>query len=151
MPALRKIKLTTLLNREVVVSSTALGLKSGLYLGKYFRLSGSVYSYSYSRDPSKLASVKITRFFSKNTLLLSSSLLTKSYNLETGLDFDSFSISVGKNRSVSAIDNTSSDYVYSVLDYYLSEAWSLSFLYGEYLDAPENENNYSSLSLSYSF
>jgi hypothetical protein len=71
--------------------------------------------------------------------------------LKIGLDFDSYSVSLGQNRSVSAIDNKESDYVYTVLDYYLSDAWSLSFLYGTYLDTPEDQNNYSSVTVGYSF
>lgn len=151
VPAVRRINLSTLSKKDIVVSSTALGLKAGLYLGEHFRLSGNYYSYTYSEDVSKLASFVITRYLSKTTLLLSSGLLTKSYNAETGLDFKSYSVSLGQNRSVSAIDNSNSDFVYSVLDYYLSDTWSLSFLYGAYLNTPEDQNNYSSVTVGYSF
>ena len=71
--------------------------------------------------------------------------------METGLDFDSFSISAGKNRSVSAIDDSSSDYIYTVFDYYISDSWSMSLLYGEYLNIPVDRNNYTSVSVSHSF
>lgn len=151
IPAYRRINLTTLSQRKILITSTALGVKSGIYIGDHFRLSGSAYSYDYSNDVSKLASFASTRYFNVKTLLLSSGLLKKSYNAETGLDFDSFSISIGKNRSVSAIDYTSSDYVYSVLDYYISDAWGVSFLYGEYLDTPKDENNFSSFTVNYNF
>jgi len=150
-PAIRRISLTTLSKRQLIVSSAALGIKAGLYLGKYFRLSANTYSYSYSNDVSKLASFASTRFFNVKTLLLSSGLLKKSYNVETGLDFDSFSVSIGKNRSISAIDNNASDYVYSVLDYYISDAWGVSVLFGEYLNTPSDQNNYSALTVNYSF
>jgi len=150
-PAIRRINLTTLSNKNIQVSSAALGLKAGLYLGQHFRLSGNTYTYSYSADVGKLASFASTRFFNVKTLLLSSGLLKKSYNVETGLDFDSFSVSIGKNKSISAIDNSASDYVYSVLDYYFSDAWSASVLFGEYLNTPSNQNNYSSLTINYSF
>ena len=151
IPAIRTIDLSTSNNKKLVVSSTILGLKAGWYIGKYFRLIGSAYSYSYSRDVSKLATYQSTRYFNENTLLLSSGLLKRSYNMETGLGFDSFSISAGKNRSISAIDNSNSDYIYTVFDYYLSDSWSLSLLYGEYLNTPADENNYTSVSVSYSF
>lgn len=151
VPAIRRISLTTLANKKVIISSTALGLKAGVYLGDYLRLSGSAYSYSYSKDVSKLASFASTRFFNVKTLLLSSGLLKNSYNTEAGLDFDKFSISLGKNRSVSAIDYTNSDYVYSVVDFYLSDAWGLSLLYGEYANTPEDQNNFSSLTVNYTF
>lgn len=151
VPAIRTISLSTLNNKKLFVSSTALGLKAGWYLGKHFRLSGSAYSYAYSRDVSKLATFQSTRYFNEKTLLLSSGLLKRSYNMETGLDFDSFSISAGKNRSVSAIDNSNSDYIYTVFDYYLSDSWSLSLLYGEYLNTPADQNNYTSISVSHSF
>jgi len=151
VPAIRSIKLTTLSNKDVFISSSALGIKTGIYLGEHFRLSGNVYSYNYSQDVSKLASFASTRFFNVKTLLLSSGLLDKSYNVETGLDFDSLSFSVGKNRSVSAIDYSNSDYVYSVLDVYITDAWGLSLLYGEYLNTPEDQNNFSSLTVNYSF
>ena len=150
-PALRRISLTTLSNRQLIVTSAALGIKAGLYLGRHFRLSGNTYSYSYSADVSKLASFASTRFFNVKTLLLSSGLLKKSYNIETGLDFDFFSVSIGKNRSISAIDNSASDYVYSVLDYYISDEWSVSVLFGEYLNTPSDQNNYTSLTVNYSF
>ncbi len=151
VPAIRTISLSTQNNKKLFVNSTALGLKAGWFIGKYFRLSGSAYSYSYSRDVSKLATFQSTRYFNEKTLLLSSGLLKRSYNMETGLDFDSFSISAGKNRSVSAIDNSNSDYIYTVLDYYLSDSWSLSLLYGEYLNIPADQNNYTSISVSHSF
>ncbi len=151
VPAIRTISLSTLNNKKLFVSSTALGLKAGWYIGKYFRLSGSAYSYAYSRDVSKLATFQSTRYFNEKTLLLSSGLLKRSYNMETGLDFESFSISAGKNRSVSAIDNSNSDYIYTVFDYYLSDSWSLSLLYGEYLNTPADQNNYTSISVSHSF
>ena len=151
VPALRRINLTTLSNRKIYVSSTAIGLKAGMYLGDHLRFSGSAYSYAYSHDVSKLASFASTRYFNVKTLLLSSGLLKNSYNAETGLDFDSFSISLGKNRSVSAIDYTHSDYVYSALDYYISDAWGISLLVGEYLNTPKDENNYSSLTVNYTF
>lgn len=129
VPAIRSINLSTLNNKKLFVSGTALGFKAGWYIGKYFRLSGSAYSYAYSRDLSKLAAFQSTRYFNENALLLSSGLLKRSYNMETGLDFNSFSISAGKNRSVSAIDNSNSDYIYAVFDYYLSDAWSLRLLF----------------------
>lgn len=151
IPALRTISLSTLNNKNLFVSSTALGVKAGWYIGKYFRLSGSAYSYAYSRDVSKLATFTSTRYFNEKALVLSSGLLKRSYNMEAGLDFDSFSISAGKNRSVSAIDNSNSDYIYTVFDYYLSDSWSLSLLYGEYLNTPADENNYTSVSVSHSF
>ncbi len=151
VPGLRIINLTKLSNEHIIISSTALGIKSGLYLGKHFRLSGSAYSYAYSHDVSTLARIDSTRYFNETTLLLSSGLLKKSYNVETGLDFQSFSISLGKNKSISAIDNSSSNYVYTVLDYYISDAWGLSVLYGEYLDTPADQNNYISLSGNYTF
>ena len=151
VPALRSIRLSTTTKRDVNVGSSGLGIKSGVYLGKHFRLSGSAYSYTYSQDISKLTSFGRTVFFSDNTLLLSSGLLDKSYNIETGLDFESFSVSLGKNRSISAIDSTNSDYMYVVLDYYLSKSWSISALLGEYLDVPKDQNNYSSIAVSYSF
>ena len=127
VPAIRRISLTTLSKKKINVSSSALGFKAGVYLGDHFRLSGNAYSYSH--DVSKLASFASTRYFNVKTLLLSSGLLKNSYNTEAGLDFDSFSISVGKNRSVSAIDYTNSDYVYLVADFYVSDAWGLSLLY----------------------
>lgn len=151
IPALRGIKFTTLLNKEVAVSSSALGFRAGLYMGKYFRLSANTYSYSYSHDVSKLATFAATRYFNEKTLLLSSGLLKKSYNIESGLDFDSFSISLGKNRSTSAIDYSKSDYIYSVFDIVLSDKLSLSALFGEYLNTPADQNNYSSLTLNYAF
>lgn len=151
VPAIRNIKLTTQLNKTITVSSTALGLKTGIYLGEYFRLSGSAYSYNYARDVSLLATFQSTRYFNERTLMLSSGLLKKSYNVEAGLDFNSFSVSLGSNRSISAIDDTRSDYTYTVLDYYLSDSWTLSALFGEYLNTPADQNNYSSLSVSYAF
>ncbi len=151
VPAFRRIRLTTLGNRQLIVNSTALGVKSGVYLGDHFRLSGSAYSYNYSSDVSKLASFNSIRFFDFKTLFLSSGLLKESYNIETGLDFNSFSISAGKNHSVSAIDFTDSDYGYLVLDYFFSDAWSMSVLAGKYEDIPEDENNFSSLRVNYSF
>lgn len=151
VPALRRVTLTTISNREASISSKALGFKSGVFIGNHFRLSGSAYRYDYSRDVSVLASFVSTLFFNDKTLALSSGLLEKSYNLEAGLDYDSFSISLGKNRSISAIDGQRNDYVYTVVDYYISDAWALSLLLGEYLDSPENQNNYSSLTVSYSF
>ena len=151
IPAFRSIKLTTLSNKNVFISGTALGLKSGVFIGKHFRLSGSAYSYNYSKDVSLLASFASTRYFNNKTLLLSSGLLEKSYNLETGLDYDSLSVSLGKNRSISAIDDSSSDYVYSALDYYISDAWGLSLMLGEYLDTPSDQNNFSSVTVNYTF
>lgn len=151
VPALRNIRLTTTGNKKINVVSSAFGLKSGVFLGDHFRLSGSAYSYTYSADVSKLATFASSRFFNENTLLLSSGLLNKSYNVETGLDFDSFSVSLGKNKSISAIDDSSSESIYTVFDYYLSKAWALSFLFGEYLNTPEDQNNYSSVAVSYSF
>ena len=151
VPAIRRISLTTLSKRKINISSSALGFKTGLFLGDHFRLSGSAYSYNYSKDVSALASFASTRYFNVKTLLLSSGLLKNSYNTEAGLDFDSFSFSVGKNRSVSAIDYSKSDYVYSVVDYYISDAWSLSLLYGEYANTPEDQNNFSSLTVNYTF
>ncbi len=150
-PAIRRISLTTLTKRNLIISSTAMGFKAGFYVGKHFRLSGNVYNYTYSADVSKLASFASTRFFNVKTLLLSSGLLKKSYNLETGLDYDSFSISFGKNRSISAIDNTSSDYIYSVLDYYFSDAWGVSLLFGKYLNTPSDQDNYTSVTVNYSY
>jgi len=151
VPALRTISLSTLNNKKLFVSSSALGFKGGWYIGKYFRLTGSAYSYAYSRDVSKLATFQSTRYFNENALLLSSGLLKRSYNMEMGLDFDSFSVSAGKNRSVSAIDNSNSDYIYTVLDYFISDSWGISLLYGEYLNTPEDRNNYTSVSVSHSF
>lgn len=151
VPALRRINLTTLSNKHIIVSSSALGLKAGVYIGDHFRLSANAFSYTYSRDVSQLASFASTRFFNIKTLLLSSGLLEKSYNVEMGLDFEILSVSFGKNRSVSAIDYSESDYIYTVLDYYFSDAWSMSLLYGEYQDTPPNQNNYSSLTVNYSF
>lgn len=151
VPAIRSINLTTLSKKHLIISSAALGLKTGVYVGEHFRLSGSAYSYNYSRDVSQLASFASSRFFNVKTLLLSSGLLKKSYNLETGLDFDSFAISLGKNRSVSAIDDSSSDYIYSAIDFYITEALGVSVLFGEYLNTPADRNNYSSLSVNYSF
>lgn len=150
-PALRRINLTTLSNRKLLTTSIAIGFKAGLFLGENFRLTASSYSYSYSRDVSKLTSFSSARFFDVKTLLLSSGLLTKSNNLEAGLDFDSFSISAGKNTSISALDNTSSDYIYSVIDYYFSTAWSASLLFGKYVGVPADQDNYSSLTVNYSF
>lgn len=150
-PALRRINLTTLSKKRLLTSSIAIGFKAGLFLGDNFRLTASSYSYSYSRDVSKLTSFSSARFFDVKTLLLSSGLLTKSNNIETGLDFNSFSISVGKNTSVSAIDNTSSDYIYSVIDYYFSNAWSASLLFGKYVGAPADQDNYTSMTVNYSF
>lgn len=151
VPAFRSINLTTLNDRHLIVSSTALGLKSGVFLGDHFRLTGSAYSYNYSRDVSLLASFASTRYFNVKTLLLSSGLLKKSYNVEAGLDYDSFSVSLGKNRSVSAIDESSSDYFYTSLDYYISDSWGVSVLAGEYLDTPEDQNNFSSFTVNYTF
>ena len=151
VPALRSIRLTTLNNKNTYVGSTALGFKSGVFLGDHFRLSGSAYSYAYSHDVSKLASFSSSLFFNEKSLILSSGLLNKSYNVEAGLDFESFSVSLGKNRSVSAIDNTTSDYIYTVFDYYLTTSWTLSALFGEYLNTPKEQNNYSSLAVSYAF
>lgn len=151
VPALRSIRLSTTTKKDLNVGSTALGIKSGVYLGKYFRLSGSAYSYTYSQDVSKIPSIGRGIFFSDNTLLLSSGLLNKSYNIETGLDFESLSVSLGKNSSVSATDNTNSDDMYVVLDYYLSKSWSISALLGKYLDVPKDQDNYSSIAVSYSF
>ncbi len=149
--ALRRINLTTLSSKHLIVSSSALGLKAGVYIGDHFRLSANAYSYTYSRDVSQLASFASTRFFNVKTLLLSSGLLEKSHNLETGLDFESLSVSIGVNRSVSAIDFNTSDYIYSVFDYYFSDAWSLSLLLGKYQDTAEDQNNFSSLTVNYSF
>lgn len=151
IPALRNINITTLLNRTITVASTALGFKTGIYLGDYFRLGGSAYSYNYARDVSLLATFQSTRYFNERTLMLSSGLLKKSYNVEGGLDFNSFSVSLGSNRSISAIDDTRSDYTYTILDYYLSDSWTLSALFGQYLNTPADQNNYSSLSVSYAF
>lgn len=151
VPTLRTISFSTINNRKLLVSSTALGLKGGWYIGKYFRISGSAYSYAYSRDISKLATFQSTRYFNQNTLLLSFSLLKRSYNMGIGLDFDSYSLSAGKNRSVSAIDNSNGDYIYSVFDYFISDSWSMSLLYGEYLNTPADRNNYTSISVSHSF
>ena len=150
-PGLRRITLTTLSKRRLIVSSAALGIKAGVFVGEHFRLSGNIYNYSYSEDVSKLASFASTRFFNVKTLLLSSGLLKKSFNLETGLDYDKFSVSIGKNTSVSAIDNTSSDYVYSVLDYYFSDAWGVSVLFGKYLNTPSDQDNYTSLTVNYTY
>ena len=151
VPAIRSISLTTTTNKHLIISSGALGLKTGVYLGDHFRLSGSAYSYNYSRDVRQSASFTSSRFFNVETLLLSSGLLKKYYNLETGLDFYSFSVSLGKNSSVSAIDNSNSDYIYSVVDYSITGAWRVSILFGEYLNTPADQNNYSSLTVSYSF
>lgn len=151
VPALRRIKLTTIGNKHLFVGSAALGLKTGVHIGDHFRLSGSAYTYTYSDDVSQLASFASTRFFNEKTLLLSSGLLEKAYNVETGLDFESFSVSIGKNQSVSAIDFSDSDYVYSVFDYYFSEAWSMSVFLGKYLNTPSDQDNFSSLSVNYSF
>ena len=151
VPALRKVTLTTLSNREVKLSSTALGFKAGFFIGEHFRLSGSTYRYDYSRNVSVLSSFASTQFFNTQTLALSSSLLSESYNVEAGLDYDSFSVSLGKNSSISAIDNSSIDYAYSVLDYFLSDTWGLSLLFGKYLDTPANQDNYTSVTISYSF
>lgn len=151
VPAFRSIKLTTIANKQLTVRSGALGLKTGVYIGDHFRLSGSAYTYKYSHDVSLLASFASTRFFNETTLLLSSGLLEKSYNIETGLDFESISVSLGKNQSISAIDHTTSDNVYVAFDYYFSDAWGMGILVGEYLNTPADQNNYSSLSVNYSF
>ena len=120
-------------------------------MGDHFRLSGSAYSYNYSHDVSKFASFASSRFFNEKSLVLSSGLLEKSYNAEAGLDFNVFSVSPGKNRSVSAIDFSNSDYVYSAFDYYLTPSWTISALLGKYLDTPEDKNNFSSLAVTYAF
>lgn len=151
VPAYRRIKLTTLNNRHVFINSGGLGVKSGVYLGDHFRLSGSAYTYNYSRDVSLLASFASTRFFSTNTLLLSSGLLEETKNIETGLDFTNFSLSLGRNKSISAIDFSESNYGYIVFDYYFSDAWSMSIFAGKYDDTPEDQDNFSSLTVSYAF
>lgn len=151
VPALRTITLTTRSNNKITLSSSVVGIKIGGFVGQYFRLSGSAYSYNYSRDVSRLASFASTRYFNVKTLLLSSGLLKNSNNLEAGLDFKYFSVSIGKNSSTSAIDYKKSDYVYTVADVYISKALSLSILYGKYLDTPEDQNNYSSLTFNYAF
>jgi hypothetical protein len=151
VPAIRTISLTTLSNTKVNVKSSAFGVKAGVFLGEYFRLSGSAYSYSYSHDVSKLASFAASRFFNEKSLILSSGLLEKSYKIEAGLDFNAFSVSLGKNKSISAIDMSHSDYIYTIFDYYLNQSWTISLLLGKYLDIPTNEDNYSSLAVSYAF
>lgn len=151
VPAIRSIRLTTVNNRKANISSSALGLKAGVFIGDHFRLSGSTYSYSYSHDVSKLATFASSRFFNEKTLILSTGLLKRSTNVEAGLDFTSFSVSLGKSRSVSAIDNSTSDYVYSVFDYYINPSWTVSLLLGEYLDTPKDQNNYSSIAVTYAF
>ena len=151
IPAIRTISLTTLNDNKVHVGSSAFGLKAGVFLGNHFRLSGSAFSYSYSHDVSKLASFASSFYFNEKSLILSSGLLEKSYNAEAGVDFNSFSVSLGKNRGVSAIDFTNSDYVYIIFDYYLSQSWTISGLLGKYLDTPENQDNYSSLAVTYAF
>lgn len=57
----------------------------------------------------------------------------------------------GKNKSIPAIENSKSDCIYTVFDYYLPGAWCLNFLYGEYLNIPEDRNNYISVPVSHSF
>lgn len=151
VPALRTITLTTLSNNKITLSSSVIGIKIGGFMGQHFRLSGSAYLYNYSRDVSRLASFASTRYFNVKTLLLSSGLLKKSNNLEAGLDFKRISVSIGKNSSTSAIDYKKSDYIYTVADVILSKAFSLSILYGKFLDTPEDQNNYSSLTLNYAF
>jgi hypothetical protein len=151
IPALRTISLTTLNNNKVHIGSSALGLKAGVFFGDHFRLSGSAFSYSYSADVSKLANFASSYYFNENSLILSSGLLEKSYNAEAGLDFNAFSVSLGKNRSVSAIDIANFDYVYAVFDYYLTQSWTISALLGKYLDTPEEQDNYSSLAVTYAF
>lgn len=151
IPALRSIRLTTTGNKKLSVGSSAFGLKSAVFLGKHFRLSGNAYSYDYSADVSQTTTFGSARFFSGSTSLLTSDLLKKSYNIETGLDFDSFSVSLGKNKTISASDDMTSESIYAALDYYLSKTWGLSLLFGEYLNTPEDQNNYSSVAVNYSF
>lgn len=151
IPMLRSIRLTSTGNKASNIGSSGLGLKSGIFLGEHFRLSGSAYSYAYSADVSQAGTFGNSRFFTGSTLSLSSDLLKKSYNIETGLDFDSFSVSLGKNKAISESDNSTSESIYTALDYYLSKKWSLSILFGEYLNTPQDQNNYSSLTVGYAF
>ena len=151
IPGWRNITLNTNFKKKVLISSQTLGLKAGLYAGEHFRVSGSVYSFTYNRNVAALSSPVIYNLFNDKTLSLSGGLLSKSYNLETGLDYDSFSWSLGSSRSISAIDNSSSDYIYTTFDYILSDKWSVGLLYGKYLKAPLDFDNYSSINVNYQF
>ena len=151
IPGWRNIALTTSSKKKVLISSQSFGLKAGLYAGDHFRVSTSAYSFSYSKNVAALSSPFIYNLFYDQTLSLSAGLLSKSYNLEVGLDYDSFFWSLGSNRSISAIDNSISDYVYTSFDYLLSDKWSVGLLYGKYLKAPVDLDSYSSLNVSYMF
>lgn len=151
VPVFRNLVLTTNQNNKVRINSPGLGIKGSIYPGDHFRFSASFYGYRYSRDVSKLASFGIARFFSEKTLLLSSGVLKSSANLEAGLDFESWSVSLGRYASVSAIDNSRSTTGYLVLDFYLSDAWTVSVSGGRYDDVPADEDSYSSLAVNYRF
>ena len=151
VPVFRHFTLTTKTNKKVRVTSPGFGLKGSIYPGDHFRFSGSIYNYNYSNDVSQLANFAISRFFSEKTLLLSSGFLKSSANLEAGLDFEAWSISLGRNTSVSAIDASRSNTRYLALDFYLARRWTLSLTGGQYEGAPSDEDNFSSVAVDYRF
>ncbi len=148
-PGFRNIRLTTTTKKQVLTTSTALGVKAGIYAGKHLRFGGSYFTYGYTRDVSKLSSFFATRYFNMDTLQLSSGLLKNLFSIDAGLDFEKFSVSVGKNTSISAIDNTTTEYVYTTLDYYISDRWGVGLLFGKYLNTPADQDNYTSVNLNY--
>ncbi len=148
-PAYRSIRLNTTNGRIIDSSGSVLGIKTGVFVGQHLRLSGSAFAYQYSRDVSKLSSVLAARFLSLDTLQLSSGLLKNLYTIEAGLDFENTALTAGKNRSISAIDNSETNYLYLSMDYYLSQTWSVGLLFGKYLDTPADQDNYLSFNVSY--
>ena len=150
-PVYRLIDIYTLGNKKINVTSPAYGLTGTVYIGNYARLMGSAFYYDYSRNVGALTNFIIYRNFSQPTLLQASSLLDRKYLIETGMDYETFGWSVGWSNSISAVDKMESEYVYATMDVFLSEVWSVSATYGEYLDTPEQEDNFTAIALTYAF
>ena len=149
-PVIRNISLYTVGNKKVTVSSPAFGVSATTYVGKRGRLMGSAFFYDYSRNVAALTNLQVLRIFTEPTLLQASNLLKEKYVIETGMDYQDFSWSLGWNKSVSAVVPDDSEYAYVTTDFYLSSAWALNLLYGKYIKTSV-DSHFGSVAISYSF
>lgn len=101
------------------------------YLGfKRWRLRTDYEQHRYSEDISRMAGRFISLIFSDATLGLASSLQKNIFSLTTSREFSLLDVSVDITHSESAFDNSRSNTVSLIIDYFLRENFMLSSLAG---------------------
>jgi hypothetical protein len=110
------------IRREVEFESTGWGAALDYWPSDrwHFRLNGS--AYAYSKDVTRLDTVRAQRVFSSKAFTLAAGLLDRYLNAEFGYHGDVLGLTLYHTRTVSAIDLSNVNFSGAVLTFYISRS-----------------------------